>query len=298
MSVLERSVGAPVDRIEGEAKVRGEATYAFEYEREDVCYAAIVQASVAKGAVSVIDDGAARAEPGVLAVLSHENTPALDAEGELAVLQSARVAYRGQIVAAVVADSLETARQAARLVRVDYDVAEHDVELRIDHPALYKPERVNPNFATDTEEGDAEGALVAAAVSIDETYTTPAQHNNPMEPHATLAVWENGGLTLYDSNQGAWQAAQTIAGVFGLEAEQVRVVSPHVGGGFGSKGTPRPHVVLVALCAQEVRRPVKLDLTRQQMYTLTGYRTPTIQRLRLGAERNGTLIAIAHDVVE
>ena len=298
MSVLERVVGTPVDRIEGEAKVRGEARYAVEYEREDVCYAAIVQSSIAKGSIRAVDAARAHAEPGVLAVLWHENTPTLDAEGELAVLQSSRVAYRGQVVAVVVADTLESARHAAQLVRIEYDLSEHDVELRADHPALYKPDRVNPDFTTDTEAGDVDAALAAAAATIDETYTTPAQHNNPMEPHATLAVWENGGLTLYDSNQGAWRAAQSIAAVFGLEPERVRVVSPHVGGGFGSKGLPRPHVVVAALCAQHVGRAVKLALTRQQMFTLTGYRTPTIQRLRLGAERDGTLTAIAHDVVE
>ena len=176
---------------------------------------------------------------GVLAVLWHENAPALTAaEGELAVLQSPAVSYRGQIVAAVIADSLETARQAAHLVRADYDVAEHDVELRPDHPGLYKPDKVNPNFATDTEEGDVEQALAAAAVTIDETYTTPAEHNNPMEPHATIAVWENGGLTLYDSNQGAWRVAQAVAQAFGLEPTQVRVISRHVGGGDADRERP------------------------------------------------------------
>ena len=299
MSVLTRSIGAPVDRIEGRDKVIGEATYAFEYEQENVAYGAIVQSAIAKGTVKAIDPADALALPGVVAVLTHENVPSLpSADGELAVLQSPEVSYRGQIVAAVIADSLETARQAGQLVRVDYDIAEHDVELRPDHPRLYKPDKVNPNFETDTEDGDVEQALASAPISVDKTYTTPAQHNNPMEPHATIAVWENGGLTLYDSNQGAWQVAQTIARVLGIPAGQVRVISRHVGGGFGSKGTPRPHVVLAAMCAQHVQRPVKLALTRQQMFTLTGYRTPTIQRLRLGADRDGRLTAIAHDVVE
>jgi xanthine dehydrogenase YagR molybdenum-binding subunit len=299
MSVLTRSVGAPVDRIEGRDKVVGEARYAFEYEQENVAYAAIVQAAIAKGTVRSVDPAAALALGGVVAVLSHENAPELSsAEGELAVLQSSTVSYRGQIVAAVIADSLETARDAAQLVRVDYEREEHEVELRPDHPRLYKPDRVNPNYPTDTEEGDVERALASAAVTVDETYTTPAEHNNPMEPHATIAVWENGGLILYDSNQGAWRAAQSIADAFGIEPSQVRVVSRHVGGGFGSKGTPRPHVVLATMCAKHVRRPVKLALTRQQMFTLTGYRTPTIQRLRLGADRDGRLSAIAHDVVE
>ena len=133
---------------------------------------------------------------------------------------------------------------------------------------------------------------------MDATYTTPAEHNNPMEPHATIAAWENGALTLHDSNQGAWRVAQDVAGVFGLEPSQVRVIAPHVGGGFGSKGTPRPHVIVAAMCAQHVERPVKLALTRQQMFTLTGYRTPTIQRIQLGADHEGRLSAIAHDVLE
>jgi xanthine dehydrogenase YagR molybdenum-binding subunit len=299
MSVLTRSVGAPIDRIEGREKVDGEATYAFEYEQENIAYAAIVQSTIAKGTVRAVDPAGALALPGVLAVLTQENAPELaSAEGELAVLQSPTVSYRGQIVAAVVAESLETAVQAGQLVRVDYDVVEHDVELRVDHPGLYKPDKVNPSFPTDSADGDVEQALATAAVVVDETYTTPAEHNNPMEPHATIAVWENSGLTLYDSNQGAWRVAQTVADVFGLQARQVRVISRHVGGGFGSKGTPRPHVILAAMCAQHVQRPVKLALTRQQMFTLTGYRTPTIQRLRLGADRDGRLSAIAHDVVE
>jgi xanthine dehydrogenase YagR molybdenum-binding subunit len=299
VSALTRSVGAPVDRIEGRDKVAGEATYAFEYELEDAAYAVIVQSTIAKGTVRAVDSDEALALPGVYAVLSYENAPTLPAaDGELAVLQSRAVVYRGQIVAAVIADSLETARQAGQLVRLDYDVAEHDVELRPDHPGLYKPDKVNPNFPTDTEEGDVEQALAAASITIGETYTTPAEHNNPMEPHATIAVWENGGLTLYDSNQGAWRVAQTVAEIFGLDTRQVRVISRHVGGGFGSKGTPRPHVVLAAMCAQQVERAVKLALTRQQMFALTGYRTPTIQHLQLGADRDGRLSAIAHDVVE
>jgi xanthine dehydrogenase YagR molybdenum-binding subunit len=298
VSVATRSIGAPVDRLEGREKVTGAATYAYEYEQEDVAYAAIVQSTVAKGTIRSLDPAPALALPGVLAVLSHENAPTIEAEGELAVLQSPRVAYRGQVVAVAVADGLETAMQAAHRVHVDYDVAEHDVELRPDHPGLYKPETVNPGHVTDTEEGDVEQALATAPVTVDATYTTPTEHNNPMEPHATTAVWEDGGLTLYDSNQGAWRVAQTVAHAFGLEPAQVRVIAPHVGGGFGSKGTPRPHVVLAAMCARHVGRAVKLALTRQQMFELTGYRTPTIQRIRLGAGRDGALTAIAHDVVE
>jgi xanthine dehydrogenase YagR molybdenum-binding subunit len=299
MSVAIRSIGTPVERVEGREKVTGQAVYAYEHAPEGVAYAAIVTSSVARGSVRAIDAEAALALPGVLGLLSAENAPNLPgAEGELAVLQSPAVAYRGEIVAVAIAETLELARQAAELVRVDYEEAPHDVLLRGDHPALYRPEKVNPNFPTDTEEGDVDAALAAAAVQVDETYTTPTEHNNAMEPHATVAVWEGDNLTLYDSNQGAWNVVQAIAKVFAIDAGRVRVIAPHVGGGFGSKGTPRPHVVLAALCARHVGRPVKLAVTRQQMFTLTGYRTPTIQRIRLAADHDGRLQAIVHDVKE
>ena len=198
----------------------------------------------------------------------------------------------------MVAETPEAAREAAALVRIDYDADAHDVLLRPGHPGLYRPEVVNPSYPSDTAEGDFDGAFAAAAVQVDATYTTPAFHNNPMEPHATTAVWQDGGVTLYDSTQGASAARASVAKVLGLEPEQVRVVSQHVGGGFGSKGTPRPSLVLAALGAQVADRPVKLAVTRQQMFALTGYRTPTIQRLRLGAGPDGRLTAIAHEVEE
>jgi xanthine dehydrogenase YagR molybdenum-binding subunit len=299
MSVVSPAIGAPVDRIEGGEKVRGEAKYAYEYELEHVAYAAILQSTIARGNVRSIDATEARALPGVIAVLTHENATELHTQdGELSILQSPRVAYRGQTVGAVIAESSETARNAAALVHFAYEEEEHDVELRYDHPGLYKPDKVNPNFETDSSAGDFDAAFQSAEVSVDETYSTPACHNNPMEPHATVAVWEGGDLTLYDSNQGAFIVQQTVAGAFGIEPERVRVISRHVGGGFGSKGTPRPHVILAVMAAQLVERPVKLAVTRQQMFSLTGYRTPTIQRLRLGAGVDGRLSAIAHEVAE
>lgn len=300
MSVAaERVLGLPVSRLEGRDKVQGRATYAYEYELEHVAYGALLCATVAKGTIRSIDAGAALGEDGVLAVLTYENAPELpSAEGELAILQGPRVAYRNQIVGVVVAESYEAARHAERLVRFEYDGEEHDVELRADHPGLYKPDKVNPQFPTDTSDGDVERGLREAAFAIDETYRTPAEHNNAMEPHATTAFWEGGSLTLYDSNQGAYAYQGTIAKALGLQREQVRVIATHVGGGFGSKGTPRPHVIAAALAARHVGRPVKLAVTRQQMFALTGYRTPTIQRVQLGCDADGRLTAIAHDVVE
>jgi xanthine dehydrogenase YagR molybdenum-binding subunit len=291
-----------VNRVEGRDKVTGHARYAYEYPADDVAYVHPLQSPIARGRVRAIDASDALATPGVLAVLSSAEPPPIgDPEDpELALFQSPEVVYHGQIVAAVVARTLETARDAAeRGVRVEYDAEPHDVRLRPDHPGLYVPEKVNPDLPAVTERGDVAAALAGAAVSVDATYTTPVLHNNPMEPHATLAVWEDDGtLTLYDSTQGASSDRDTIAAALGLPPDRVRVVSPHVGGGFGSKGTTRPNAILAALAAKAAGRPAKVALTRQQMYELTGYRTPTIQRVRLGAGADGRLTAIAHDVVE
>ncbi len=295
-----RVIGAAVDRLEGREKVTGAAKYAHEYEPDDVAYAAIVTSTLARAEIVGVDADPVLALPGVHAVIWHRNAVRLHEvdDGELQVLQTPRVAYRGQIAAAVVADTLESAHAGARALEVRYAPEPHDVLLRADHPGLYTPEKVNPRYPADTEAGDFDAAYASAEVTIDRTYETPAEHNNPMEPHATVAVWEHGGVTLYDSNQGVTPVKQTVARAFGLEEEQVRVISPHVGGGFGSKGTPRPHVILAVMAAKITGRAVKLAVTRQQMFSITGYRTPTIQRLRLGADLNGRLTALCHDVIE
>jgi xanthine dehydrogenase YagR molybdenum-binding subunit len=289
-----------MNRIEGRDKVTGRARYAAEYPAENVAYVYPVQSRIARGQIESIDATAALALPGVHAVLSSDDPPRLspDAEPELALFQTRQVAYCGQAVAAVVADTLETARAGAAAVQVGCRPEPHDVVLRADHPGLYTPDKVNPNFPAVTEHGDLRAGLEAAAVTIDVTYTTPAEHNNPMEPHAAMAVWEDGDLTIYDSTQGSSSDRDTIARALGLPPGRVRVVSRHVGGGFGSKGQTRPHAILAAIAARAVGRPVKAALTRQQMFAMTGYRTPTIQRLRLGADTAGRLTALAHEVAE
>jgi len=306
-SLPPRAIGAPLDRIDGPLKVTGAARYAYEYPVASVTYVFPVQSTIAKGRIESIDASAARALPGVLAVLSHENAPRLrpvdipvigQRDQDLAVFQSDVVTSRGQVVAAVVAESLEVARQAASLVTVRYEEQPHDVELRADRGDLYAPKTLVQGMATDTTQGDVETALAAAPVSTDHTYTTPAEHNNPLEPHATVAVWDDGqSVTLYDANQGADWIRAEVAEAFGLTPEHVRVVAPYVGGGFGSKAFAHSHVILAVMAARVAGRPAKLALTRQQMFALTGYRSPTIQRIRLGAERDGRLTAIAHDVV-
>ncbi|TMC18068.1 MAG: xanthine dehydrogenase family protein molybdopterin-binding subunit [Chloroflexi bacterium] len=302
-----RATGAPLNRLDGVQKVTGAATYAYEYPVEGVTYVFPVQSTIARGRISSIETSAARALPGVIAVLTHENAPRIAPldDQDLAVFQSDAVAYRGQFVAAVVAETLEIARQAASMVAVRYEEQPHDVELRADRSDLYKPEYVPqkaaPFYAADSAQGDVEAALAAAPVSLDHTYTTPAEHHNPLEPHTTLAIWSDDGngesVTVYDTCQGVDIRLNDIATAFGLSPERVRVIAPYVGGGFGSRGFTHPYAILAVMAARVAGRPAKLAQTRQQMFGPVGYRSPTIQRVRLGAGGDGQLTAIAHEVV-
>jgi xanthine dehydrogenase YagR molybdenum-binding subunit len=306
MTLLEsHAIGQPMARLDGRAKVTGSAPYAYEQAVDNPAYLHPIQATIARGRVVAMDTSAAQELDGVLDVLTVFDAPELvDAsDGELAILQGQRVHFRGQLIGGVVAESAEIARLAAALVVPEYSQEPHDAELTVDHPGLYAPEKVNPEFPTDSDDGDVDAALATAEVIVDQTYTTPIEHNNPMEPHACIAVWgtRDGqpAVTMYDSTQGVHVVRKTLTPIFGLEPEQMRVVAPHVGGGFGSKGAPHAHDVLVLMAAQRSNgRPVKLALTRQQMFALVGYRTQTIQHLKLGAGTDGRLTAIVHEVVE
>ncbi|MGW4466425.1 xanthine dehydrogenase family protein molybdopterin-binding subunit [Micromonospora sp. NPDC004704] len=293
------TVGRPHTRLEGREKVTGAARYAVEYPVDGVVYAWPVQADVVRAGITRVGADAALATPGVLTVLWYANAPRLHSETnvDLFLLQRPEVHFRGQVVALVVAESLEAAREAAGLVHVDYDTLPHSTVLTETHPGLYSPDHVNPSYPTDTALGDFEAGYEAAEVRVDHVYRTPAYHNNPMEPHAATAQWRDGTLVVHDSNQGSTPVAQVLAGLFDLPPDSVQVISKHVGGGFGSKGTPRCQSVLAAMAARAVDRPVRLTLTRQQMFSLVGYRTPTIQRIRLGADADGRLAAIAHDAI-
>ncbi|GAB3934079.1 xanthine dehydrogenase family protein molybdopterin-binding subunit [Micromonospora vulcania] len=293
------AVGRAYPRLEGREKVTGTARYAVEYPVDGITYGWAVPASVVRGRITRVDAAATLALPGVLAVLHHGNAPRLapGREPDLWLLQDPSVCYRGQFVAVVVATSLEAAREGARLVRIDYDAGPHSTVLTADHPGLYRPDHVNPSYPTDTEEGDFDAGYAAAPVRMDATYRTPAYHNNPMEPHATTAQWQDGRLLVHDSNQGASAVRAMLAEMFEQPVESIRVISEHVGGGFGSKGFAKAAVVLAALAARHVDRPVKLALTRQQLFGPIGYRTPTIQRVRLAADADGRLTAICHDAI-
>ena len=296
-TTVQATIGTPLARVEGSAKVSGAARYAADQRfAEDLLHGCVVSSSIARGTIRTIQRDDVLAMPGVLAVIDHTNAPRLNdvADNEALQLQSSTVRHRGQAVALVVADTPQRAREAAAALVVEYDHEPHDVVLRADHPDLYKPEKVNPANTTDTEQGDVDAAIAAAPVTIDAEYTTPAEHNNPMEPHAATVRWVGDHLVAYDSNQGAARIKATLAGLFSLDPGSVQVLSEHVGGAFGAKGAIKVPVIAAAMASRMLARPVRVVLTRRQLFTMTGYRTPTVQRVRLAADRDGTLLALDH----
>ena len=296
-----RAIGTPYERLDGELKVKGTAPYAYEQPVENPLYLHPVLSTIARGTVQRVDTAAAEAIAGVFTILTSETAPRLEdtSDRELAVLQDNGIGYRGQIVAAVLAETPEIAREAAAAVTVTYAEEPFSAQLRADSPELYAPEELNAGTPTDSSQGNVDAAFDTAALKIEQTYSTPAEHNNPLEPHATVAQWDGSVLTLWDSTQGVHAVKATLAQVLGLDEGQIHVIAPHVGGGFGSKGMPHVHVVMAALAAQVTDgRPVKFPVSRRQMYTLTSHRTPTLQRIRLGAADDGRLTAMSLDIVE
>ncbi|MGW7413770.1 xanthine dehydrogenase family protein molybdopterin-binding subunit [Streptomyces sp. NPDC054863] len=292
------ALGAPAARREGRDKVTGTARYAAEHTPPGCAYARAVPATVARGRITAVDDSAALAVPGVLAVLTPRSAPTLGKADDptLHLLQDDDVPHHGWYVALVVADTPEAAREAARALRIEYSTEPHDVTLRVGHPGARTPEEVNGGHPATRERGDAQGAFARSPRQVDASYSVPPLHNHPMEPHATTARWDGDRLTVHDSSQGASTVRKVLAGLFALPEEKVTVVSEHVGGGFGSKGTPRPQVVLAAMAARHVGRPVKLALPRRELAAVVGHRAPTLHRIRLGAEADGTLVSVDHEV--
>ncbi|EFL04205.1 oxidoreductase [Streptomyces sp. SPB78] len=292
-------LGTDVPRAEGRAKVTGTARYAAEHLPPRLAHAWPVPATVASGRVTAVHDTEVLRLPGVVAVLSHENARRLATPDDptLHVLQDPRVPHFGWYVAVVVAETLEAARAGALALRVTYETDPHDVELRPGHTGIYRPHDANGGNPTDRERGDFADAFATAPVRVDRTYRIAPLHNHPMEPHASVASWEAGRLVVHDSSQGTNAVRTALATLFGMPEEDITVHSPHVGGGFGSKGTPRPQPVLAALAALHVGRPVKLALPRRQLPAVVGHRAPTLHRVRLGAAEDGTLSALAHEII-
>ncbi|MGE3783344.1 MAG: xanthine dehydrogenase family protein molybdopterin-binding subunit, partial [Alphaproteobacteria bacterium] len=301
-------IGQPVSRVDGRPKVIGGAPYAAEFEVPGVAHAAIVPSTIANGRITSIDAAAAERAPGIIAVLTHRSAPRLayrphkgftdPAVGErLHVLQDDRVSHQGQPIALVVAETLEQAVHAAALVRVAYAAASAQTDIEQTTPVSPTRQQSDQGETRPSEarRGNPEAALAAAEIKVDQTYVIPRENHNPIEMHATIAAWDGDRLTLWDKTQYVYGVADEIAAVFGIPAENVRVVSPFVGGAFGSGLRTWPHVTLAALGARVAGRPVKLMLSRREMYYGTGYRPYTVQRLALGAARDGRLTAIVHD---
>lgn len=291
-------VGQPVSRIEGPLKTTGTAPYA--YERHDVAsnqaYGHVVGATIAKGRIAAIDLAAAKAAPGVLAIVTAENAGKLGKakRNTATLLGGPEIEHYHQAIALVVAETFEQARAAANLVRVDYARADGAFDLAAARTSARPPE---PGFGgpADTAVGDFAEAFAAAPVQLDETYTTPDQSHAMMEPHASIAAWEGDRLTVWTSNQMIAWAAADLAKTLDIPRDKVRVMSPYIGGGFGGKLFLRSDVLLAALGARLAGRPVKVALTRPLMANNTTHRPATIQRIRIGAARDGKITAIGHE---
>jgi xanthine dehydrogenase YagR molybdenum-binding subunit len=297
-------IGQPVSRVDGRQKVTGGAAYAAEFGVPGLAHGVIVRSTVANGRIASIDSAAAERASGVIAVMTHRNAPRLAyrphkavvdaAVGErLHVLQDERVSHQGQPLALVIAETLEQANHAVTLVSVAYARESGTTDIgRID-PVMPTPQQ--GGRPSETRRGDPERAFASADIKVDQTYVIPRENHNPIEMHATIAAWDGDRLTLWDKSQWVHNTADEIAAVFGIPAVNIRVISPFVGGAFGSALRTWPHVTLAALGARVAGRPVKVMLSRREMYYGVGYRPHTVQRVALGASRDGRLAAIVHD---
>jgi xanthine dehydrogenase YagR molybdenum-binding subunit len=300
LDVAHGIVGEPLNRVDGRLKVTGGARYAYEVmQGPATAYGYVVEASIGKGSIKFIDTRAAEQAPGVLLVLTHRGAPAQGAGNHHdahPVLTSSEVSYYGQPVAFVVAETFEQARAAAYLVRVSYDQLPGKYVLRDNVDSARVPQVAANAVQPDSAVGDFAGAFATAPVQIDVTYTTPLQSQNPMEPHATLAMWDGDNLILHTANQMLSQGRDTVARTLKIPVEKVRLVAHYIGGGFGSKLWVNADAILAAIAARELKRPVKAALARYQMCQVTTHRSDTIQRIRLGTDQNGRILAIGHDV--
>ena len=296
-------IGRPTSRYDGRAKVTGAAKYAGEFKTESLAHAAIVTSRIAKGRIARIDTSDALSVPGVLDVLTHENRPHMASSDKAyqddvapggspyRPLYDAEIMFSGQPIALVVAEEWEIAQHAATLVQVEYEEEAHHTDVFAQRGEAY--EHAKPA----KPRGNAEKAFDAAEVKHEAEYFSAIEHHNPMELFASTVIWEGDGkITVYDKTQGVQNVQRYLAAIFRMKPDDVRVVSPYVGGAFGSALRPGHQVALAVLAARSLARSVRLVMTRDQMFTL-GYRPAMIQRLRLGAKSGGTLDAVAHEAI-
>ncbi|QRO02074.1 xanthine dehydrogenase family protein molybdopterin-binding subunit [Archangium violaceum] len=303
-------LGEPLGRVDGRAKVTGQAKYAAEFSEPGLLHGVVVSGTIARGRIKKIDASEALALPGVLHVFTHENRPHVawfdrsyrdeDAPSgsPFRPLYDDEILFSGQPVALVVAQTLELALHAASLVRVEYKTQPHETELRSRRQEAYAPGKDKGGFEPPPKpRGHADKAFERAAVKVDAEYSTPVEHHNPMEMHASTVLHGNDGvLTVHDKTQGVQNCQKYLSRVFNLPKDGVRVLSPFVGGAFGSGLRPQYQLFLAVLAARELKRSVRVALTRQQMFTF-GHRPETVQRVALGASSDGTLQAIIHEAV-
>src|SRR5205814_7861399 len=270
-------------------------------------HAVAIHSTIANGRIAGIDSRLAARAPGFLAVIHHGNAPKLARPQndfmsaskpgeERVVFEDDRVHYAGQYVAVVVAETLEEARYAADLVKVSYAPERPVVESGLALATRYEPEQFFGESLA-SERGDVTAAFTRASTILEATYSTPVEHHNPVEPSASIAVWQGDELTLFETTQWVAGARKTVAGTLGMPEEKIHIVSPFIGGAFGCKGFVWPHSILSAMAARKVGRPVKLNVTRKNMFSACGHRSETTQRVRLGAGADGRLVAIDHDTL-
>ncbi|MGF6810384.1 xanthine dehydrogenase YagR molybdenum-binding subunit [Paraburkholderia sp. Clong3] len=299
-------IGQPLDRVDGLLKVTGDARYAAEFPGARLAHAVLVTSTIAAGTIASIDASRAEAVPGVLLVMTYQNAPRLPNGGRpalappagrhLSLLQDNKVHYSNEPVAVVVADTLEHAADAARQLRIAYQPGAAALDFEQAKAHAHAPDKPQGR-QTDTQRGSFEDGMQSGDVHIEATYTTPIEHHNPMEPHATMAQWDGPQLTVYDSTQGVSGAAQVLAKTFAIPVSDVRVISPLIGGGFGCKGSSWSHVSLCAMAARQTGRPVRLALERPQMFGPVGARPRTEQHFVIAARHDGTLSAMRHDSI-
>jgi xanthine dehydrogenase YagR molybdenum-binding subunit len=302
-------IGKEISRVDGVAKVTGKAKYAAEFRVPNVAYGFIVTGSVARGTIQNIDTREAERAKGVIRVFTHLNTPKYgpkasteeapprgtreEPDTSFRALQSNEIFFNQQPVALVVAETYEQARYAARLVKVFYNPQKHETDTEAARDAASFPKKGEPP----KPRGNPEEAIQTAPVKIEAEYRIPIEHHNPMEPHAAIAIWQGSKLTLYDKTQEPYNVRKHLASTFGIPEENIEVISAFGGGAFGSSLRPNYYPALTAMAARELKRPVKVVLTRTHMYTAHGYRPYTIQKVSIGAERSGKLTAIIHEAV-
>ncbi len=303
-------VGTPQRRVEGRLKVTGVARYAAEYTAPGMLHGYVVNAGIARGRIKAIRDAAARAVPGVVEVLTHRNRPGTawrngPWQDEVAppgapfrALHDDKVGFSGQPVALVIAEDFETARHAARLVEVEYEAEPHETDLHIAAKAAYDPPTKRSGIKPPPKpRGDSDAAFADSAHQVSSHVHVAVHHHNAMEMHASLAVPEaDGGITIYDKIQGAQNTQAYVHGVFGIPTAKIRVLAPYIGGAFGSGLRPHYQLTLAVMAALHLKRPVRVALSRDQMFTM-GYRPDSLHEVRVSADPDGTLTSIRHDVV-